>query len=133
MPHRYPFLLVDKIIDLVPKEHVAGIKNVTANEPFFTGHFPGRPIMPGVLIIEAMAQVGGVLLLDSEQDPNNKLVFFSGIDKVKFRKPVLPGDQIRFELDMLRYRKSICKMAGKAYVGEDLVCEAELSAAVVNR
>jgi len=133
LPHRYPFLLVDKIIDLVPKEHVVGIKNVTANEPFFIGHFPGRPIMPGVLIIEAMAQVGGILLLDSEEDPGNKLVLFTGIDKVKFRKPVLPGDQIRFELDMMRYRQSICKMAGKAFVGEEVVCEAELSAAVVNR
>ena len=133
LPHRYPFLLVDKIIDLVPKEHVVGIKNVTANEPFFIGHFPGRPIMPGVLIIEAMAQVGGILLLDAEADPSDKLVFFTGIDNVKFRKPVLPGDQLRFELDMLRYRRSICKMAGKAFVGNELVCEAELSAAVVNR
>lgn len=133
LPHRYPFLLVDKIVDLVPKEHVVGIKNVTANEPFFSGHFPGRPIMPGVLIIEAMAQVGGILLLDTEENPAEKLVYFTGIDKVKFRKLVLPGDQLRFELDMLRYRQSICKMAGKAFVGEDLVCEAELSAAVVNR
>ncbi len=133
LPHRYPFLLVDKIVDLVPKEHVVGIKNVTANEPFFSGHFPGRPIMPGVLIIEAMAQVGGILLLDTEENPAEKLVYFTGIDKVKFRKLVLPGDQLRFELDMLRYRQSICKMAGKAFVGEELVCEAELSAAVVNR
>ncbi|MDZ7264122.1 MAG: bifunctional UDP-3-O-[3-hydroxymyristoyl] N-acetylglucosamine deacetylase/3-hydroxyacyl-ACP dehydratase [candidate division KSB1 bacterium] len=133
LPHRYPFLLVDKIIDLVPKEHVVGIKNVTANEPFFNGHFPGRPIMPGVLIIEAMAQVGGILLLDTEENPAEKLVYFTGIDKVKFRKLVLPGDQLRFELDMLRYRQSICKMAGKAFVGDELVCEAELSAAVVNR
>lgn len=133
LPHRYPFLLVDKIIDLVPKEHVVGIKNVTANEPFFSGHFPGRPIMPGVLIIEAMAQVGGILLLDTEENPAEKLVYFTGIDKVKFRKLVLPGDQLRFELDMVRYRQSICKMVGKAFVGEELVCEAELSAAVVNR
>ncbi|MCU0644446.1 MAG: bifunctional UDP-3-O-[3-hydroxymyristoyl] N-acetylglucosamine deacetylase/3-hydroxyacyl-ACP dehydratase [bacterium] len=133
LPHRYPFLLIDKITELVPKEHVVGIKNVTANEPFFVGHFPERPIMPGVLIIEAMAQAGGVLLLDSESNPGEKLVYFTGIDNVKFRKPVLPGDQLRFELDMLRYRQSICKMAGKAYVGAELVCEAELSAAVVNR
>lgn len=133
LPHRYPFLLVDRITELVPREHVAGIKNVTANEPFFIGHFPGRPIMPGVLVIEAMAQVGGILLLDSESNPADKLVYFTGIDKVKFRKPVVPGDQLRFELDMVRYRQSICKMAGKAFVGEELVCEAELSAAVVNR
>jgi len=133
LPHRYPFLLVDKIIDLVPREHVVGIKNVTANEPFFIGHFPGRLIMPGVLIIESMAQVGGILLLDSEENPGEKLVYFTGIDKVKFRKPIVPGDQLRFELDMLRYRRSICKMTGKAFVEDELVCEAELSAAVVNR
>ncbi len=133
LPHRYPFLLVDKIIDLIPKERVVGIKNVTFNEHFFIGHFPGEPVMPGVLQIEAMAQVGGILLLDSEQDTSNKLVFFTGIDKVKFRKPVVPGDQIRFEVDMVRYRRSICKMAGKGYVGDELVVEAELSAAVVER
>ena len=132
LPHRYPFLLVDKIIDLIPKERVVGIKNVTVNEPFFIGHFPGRPIMPGVLIIEAMAQVGGILLLDAEDDPTNKLVYFTGIDRVKFRRPVLPGDQIRFELDMIKYRRSICKMDGKGYVGDELVVEAELSAAVVD-
>jgi len=133
LPHRYPFLLIDKILDLVPLERVIGIKNVTANEPFFSGHFPGRPIMPGVLIVEAMAQAGGVLLLNSEMNPETKLAYFTNIDKVKFRKPVLPGDQIRFELEMVRYRKSICKMAGKAFVDGDLVCEAELMAAVVDK
>jgi UDP-3-O-[3-hydroxymyristoyl] N-acetylglucosamine deacetylase/3-hydroxyacyl-[acyl-carrier-protein] dehydratase len=132
LPHRYPFLLVDKIIDLIPRERVVGIKNVTINEPFFQGHFPGHPIMPGVLILEAMAQTGGILLLDTHANPEEKLVYFTGIDKVKFRKPVRPGDQIRFELDMLKYRKSICRMAGKAYVNGDLVCEAELTAAVVD-
>ncbi|MBN1349930.1 bifunctional UDP-3-O-[3-hydroxymyristoyl] N-acetylglucosamine deacetylase/3-hydroxyacyl-ACP dehydratase [candidate division KSB1 bacterium] len=133
LPHRYPFLLVDKIIDLIPREKVVGIKNVTHNEPFFPGHFPGQPIMPGVMIIEAMAQTGGVMLLNAQDEPENKLVFFTGIDKVKFRKSVHPGDQIRFEVEMLKYRRSFCKIAGKAYVDNDLVCEAELSAAVVER
>ncbi|RME01604.1 MAG: bifunctional UDP-3-O-[3-hydroxymyristoyl] N-acetylglucosamine deacetylase/3-hydroxyacyl-ACP dehydratase [Calditrichaeota bacterium] len=133
LPHRYPFLLVDKIIDLIPRERVVGIKNVTLNEPYFQGHFPGHPIMPGVLILEAMAQVGGILLLNTEQNPEDKLVYFTGLDKVKFRKPVKPGDQIRFELEMIKYRKAFCRMAGKAYVAGDLVCEAELAAAVVDR
>ncbi len=133
LPHRYPFLLVDKIVDLIPRERVVGIKNVTLNEPFFQGHFPGHPIMPGVLILEAMAQVGGILLLNTEDDPEEKLVYFTGLDKVKFRKPVVPGDQIRFELEMLKYRKSFCRMAGKAFVAGDLVCEAELAAAVVDK
>lgn len=133
LPHRYPFLLVDKIIDLIPRERAVGIKNISMNEPFFQGHFPGRPIMPGVLIIEAMAQTGGVLLLNAQEDHTNKLVVFTGIDKVRFRKQVGPGDQLRFELEMLHFRRSICKMAGKAYVDGDLVCEAEMMAAVVDR
>ena len=133
LPHRYPFLLVDKIIDLIPRERVVGIKNVTLNEPYFAGHFPGHPIMPGVLILEAMAQVGGILLLNTEQNPDEKLVYFTGLDKVKFRKPVVPGDQIRFEIEMIKFRKTYCRMAGKAYVAGDLVCEAELAAAVVDR
>jgi len=133
LPHRYPFLLVDKIIDLVPKVRVVGIKNVTINENFFTGHFPGEPIMPGVLILEAMAQVGGILLLNTTDQPEEKLVLFTGVDKVKWRKQVRPGDQIRFELEMLKYRSTICRMAGKAWVDGDLVAEAILSAAVVDR
>lgn len=133
LPHRYPFLLVDRIIDLVPMERVVGIKNVTQNEPFFMGHFPGHPIMPGVLILEAMAQTGGIMLLNTQKSPEEKLAYFTGIDKAKFRKPVRPGDQLRFELEMLRFRQSICKMAGKAFVDSELVCEAELSAAVVDR
>ncbi|MFQ5706903.1 MAG: 3-hydroxyacyl-ACP dehydratase FabZ [bacterium] len=133
LPHRYPFLLVDKIIDLVPMERVVGIKNVTHNEPFFQGHFPGHPIMPGVLILEAMAQTGGILLLGTQTNPEDKLVYFTGINNVKFRKPVLPGDQIRFEMEMVRFRKSICKMAGKALVDGEVVCEGELSAAIVDR
>ncbi len=133
LPHRYPFLLVDCILELVPMERVVGIKNVTINEPFFAGHFPGHPIMPGVLILEAMAQTGGILLLHTQTDPASKLVYFTGIDKVRFRRPVRPGDQLRFEMRMLKFRQSICKMSGQAFVDGQLVCEAELSAAVVDR
>ena len=133
LPHRYPFLLVDKIIDLVPGEHVVGVKNVTANEPFFQGHFPGRPIMPGVLIVEAMAQVGGILLLNAEADPEEKLVVFTGIDNVRFRRMVVPGDTIRFELEMGALRRSMAKMYGRAFVGDQMACEAELMAAIVDR
>lgn len=133
MPHRYPFLLVDRIIELVPGERVIGLKNVTINEQFFSGHFPGQPVMPGVLQIEAMAQVGGILLLNEEDDPESKLVYFMGIDNARFRKPVVPGDQIRFEVEMIRRRRTMCKMQGKAYVDGDLVAEAELMAMVVDR
>lgn len=133
MPHRYPFLLVDKIIDLIPGERVIGLKNVTINEQFFSGHFPGQPVMPAVLQIEAMAQVGGVLLLNESDNPEDKLVYFMSIDKAKFRKPVVPGDQLRLELEMLQRRSNTVKMAGKAYVSGDLVAEAELMAIVVNR
>jgi len=131
LPHRYPFLLVDSIIELEPEKRCVGIKNVTANEHFFEGHFPGRPLMPGVLIIEAMAQVGGVLLLNGEDDVVEKLVVFMGIDNVKFRKPVQPGDQLLMELEMLKARKSTFKMYGKTYVKGQLVCEAEMMAAIV--
>jgi len=133
LPHRYPFLLVDRILELEPRERVVGLKNVTINEFFFQGHFPDHPIMPGVLILEAMAQIGGVLLLNTQDRPEEKLVYFTGLDKVKFRKPVRPGDQLRFEVEMLKLRQTMCRMSGKAYVGNDLACEAELSAAVVNR
>ncbi len=134
LPHRYPFLMVDRIIEMEPEKRVVGIKNVTANEPFFRGHFPGNPIMPGVLVIEAMAQVGGVLACLSVHGPMDKEkqtpVFFMSIDKVKFRKPVVPGDQLRLEADALRTGSSIWKMAGKAFVGNTLVAEAELVAKI---
>lgn len=133
MPHRYPFLLVDRIIDLEPRKRVIGLKNVTINEPYFNGHFPGHPIMPGVLIVEAMAQVGGILLLNTVENPDRKLVYFMGLDGVRFRKPVSPGDQIRFELEMLQFRRNTCKMEGKAFVSGDLVAEATLMASVVDK
>jgi beta-hydroxyacyl-ACP dehydratase FabZ len=135
LPHRYPFLLVDRIEDLEVGKRVIGLKNVTINEPFFQGHFPGRPIMPGVLIIEAMAQVGGILAFKStkpskEGAPN--LVYFMGIDKAKFRKPVEPGDQLRFVVDVLRARHPYWKIRGEAYVDKTLVCEAELMAMITD-
>jgi beta-hydroxyacyl-ACP dehydratase FabZ len=134
LPHRYPFLFVDRIIELELNKKVVGIKNVTINEPFFQGHFPGNPIMPGVLILEAMAQVGGVLALLSMpgplEDQSKRSLYFMSIDKVKFRKPVLPGDQIVFELEALRTGSKVWKMGGKAFVKDDLVAEAELVAAI---
>ena len=133
LPHRYPFLLVDKIVEIEPGKRVVGIKNVTINEPFFAGHFPGGPIMPAVLIIEAMAQVGGVMLLSMVEEPEEKLVYFMGIDKAKFRKPVVPGDCIRFELEMTKLRAKTCKMKGKAYVDDGLVAEAVLTSVVVDK
>jgi beta-hydroxyacyl-ACP dehydratase FabZ len=132
LPHRYPFLLVDRIEELEIGKRVVGIKNVTINEPFFQGHFPGRPIMPGVLIIEAMAQVGGVLAFKSAQEQGCKLVYFMGIDKAKFRRPVVPGDQLRFVIDVLRARHPYWKMRGEAYVESALVCEAELMAMITD-
>ncbi|MCP4145777.1 MAG: UDP-3-O-[3-hydroxymyristoyl] N-acetylglucosamine deacetylase [bacterium] len=133
MPHRYPFLLVDRILEIEPSKRIVGIKNVTINEPFFTGHFPEHPIMPAVLITEAMAQVGGVLLLSSVPNPSSKLVYFSGIDNARFRKPVLPGDQIRFELELVKLRGPICKMKGIAYVDGNKVAEADLMSTIVDR
>jgi len=130
LPHRYPFLLVDRITELEAGRRIAGIKNVTANEPFFQGHFPDRPIMPGVLIIEAMAQVGGVLAFKSVPPTGRPVVYLTGVDKARFRKPVVPGDQLRFEVEVLNRRPPFWKMQGKAYVETDLVCEAELTAMV---
>ncbi|MFN0150749.1 MAG: bifunctional UDP-3-O-[3-hydroxymyristoyl] N-acetylglucosamine deacetylase/3-hydroxyacyl-ACP dehydratase [bacterium] len=133
MPHRYPLLLVDRILELEEGKRVVGIKNVSINEPFFVGHFPGHPIMPAVLIIEAMAQVGGVLLLSMVDNPEEKLVYFMGIDNAKFRKPVIPGDQLRFELELVKLKSSFCKMSGKAFVDGSLVAEADLLSKVVDR
>ena len=133
LPHRFPFLLVDRILELVPAEKVVAIKNVTINEPFFQGHFPNHAIMPGVLIIEAMGQSGGILLLNTVDNPQDKVVYFTGLDKVKFRKPVLPGDQIRFTVEMVFFRRGICRMKGEAHVEGNLVAEAEMQAIIVDR
>jgi UDP-3-O-[3-hydroxymyristoyl] N-acetylglucosamine deacetylase/3-hydroxyacyl-[acyl-carrier-protein] dehydratase len=133
MPHRYPFLLIDRVLDIDPGKQVVAIKNVTINEPFFGGHFPGHPVMPGVLIIEAMAQAGGVLLLNTVEEPETKVVYFMGIDGARFRRPVTPGDQLRFELTMLVNRRGVCKMSGRATVDGELAAEAELMATVVDR
>ena len=129
LPHAYPFLLVDRIIEIDPGKRIVGIKNVTYNEPFFPGHFPGRPIMPGVLIVEAMAQTAGILVFNSlPQEPNKPPIYFLGIDNVRFRKPVIPGDQLHLELEITKHRQSIWGFKGKALVDGKLVAEAELLA-----
>ncbi len=129
LPHRYPFLLIDRVVNLTPNQEIVALKNVTMNEPFFQGHFPSAPIMPGVLIIEAMAQAGGVLVLDSlPKDKHGRPVYFMGLDKVRFRKPVVPGDQIVFEVKLLKLRAKAAKLAGRATVADNLVAEAELMA-----
>jgi UDP-3-O-[3-hydroxymyristoyl] N-acetylglucosamine deacetylase/3-hydroxyacyl-[acyl-carrier-protein] dehydratase len=130
LPHRYPFLLVDRILEIEPNKRVVGIKNVTINEPFFQGHFPGHPIMPGVLIVEAMAQVGGMLLLGPMEDPESKVVYFMSLDNVRFRKPVKPGDQIVFEVEIIQIRGKIAKTRGVARVDGEVVAEAEMAAMV---
>ena len=129
LPHGYPFLLVDRIIEIEPGKRVIGIKNVTYNEPFFPGHFPGRPVMPGVLIIEALAQTAGVLAFKSVHEQHQKKpVYFLGIDNVRFRKPVVPGDQLRLELEITKHRQAIWGFKGKALVDGKVVAEAELLA-----
>jgi len=133
LPHRYPMLLVDRIVDFEQGKRIVGIKNVTINEPFFQGHYPGHPIMPGVLIVEAMAQVGGLLLMDAVEDPENKVVYFMTMDNVKWRRPVTPGDTIVFELEMLQFRRHTCRMKGVGLVEGHVVAEAELMARIVDR
>ena len=133
MPHRYPFLMIDRIIDMEGSSRIVAIKNVTVNEPYFQGHFPGKPVMPGVMIVEAMAQAGGILLLNAVENPESKLAFFMGIDDVKFRKPVVPGDQLRMEIEMLNFKRSMIKIAGKSYVDGKLVAEGVFTAVVVDK
>ncbi|HBU22515.1 MAG TPA: UDP-3-O-[3-hydroxymyristoyl] N-acetylglucosamine deacetylase [Chlorobaculum sp.] len=133
LPHRYPFLLIDKIVEFKLDEKIVSIKNVTMNEPFFQGHFPGNPIMPGVLIIEAMAQTGGIMMLNGKENIKESVVFFMGIDKARFRKPVLPGDTLVIEAVMTNMRRTVCQFDAKAYVRGELVCEASLMATVMEK
>jgi 3-hydroxyacyl-[acyl-carrier-protein] dehydratase len=133
LPHRYPFLLIDKIVEFSPAKRVVAIKNVTINEPFFQGHFPDYPIMPGVLVVEAMAQAGAIIMLNEIPDREKKLVVFSGIDNAKFRRSVTPGDQLRIEVDVLSFRPRAGRMEGKAYIDGKLACQATLTCMVVPR
>jgi len=133
IPHRYPFLLVDRVVELEPVKRIVALKNVTINEPFFPGHFPGAPVMPGVLIIEAMAQAGAILLLSQMDDRKNKLIYFTGIDEARFRRRVVPGDQLRLVLEVLRYRPNVCRMRGRALVDGELAAEAVILSAMMDR
>jgi 3-hydroxyacyl-[acyl-carrier-protein] dehydratase/UDP-3-O-[3-hydroxymyristoyl] N-acetylglucosamine deacetylase/3-hydroxyacyl-[acyl-carrier-protein] dehydratase len=132
LPHRYPFLLVDRVLEMEKGKRIVGLKNVTYNEPFFQGHFPKLRVMPGVLIVEAMVQTAGVLVYNSIPDPQNKLVFLSKIDRTKFRRPVVPGDQMRMEIDMPKLKNRFFQILGKAYVGETLVAETEAMGLLVS-
>lgn len=134
LPHRYPFILVDRVLELDPGKHIVSIKNVSINEPFFQGHFPEFPIMPGVLIVEALAQTGGICVVALKpEEAQNKNHFFSGIDNARFRKPVLPGDQLRLELNLIKHRGILWKFKGMATVDGELVAEAELLASVIDK
>lgn len=132
LPHRYPFLLVDRVLEIEPGKRIVALKNVTVNEPFFNGHFPQRRVMPGVLLIEGMAQAGGLLLLKDLPQREKKLLYFMGIESAKFRRPVVPGDQVRFEIEVLRLRTMHCKLSGKALVDGQVAAEAVISSAMVD-
>ena len=133
LPHRYPFLLIDRVVEFERARRLVAIKNVTINEPFFQGHFPGYPIMPGVLVVEAMAQAGGIMLMHELPDRAEKLVVFTGIERAKFRRPVTPGDQLRIEIEVLSFRQRAGRIAGRALVEGKLACEATLTCQVVPR
>ena len=133
LPHRYPFLLVDRILEIEGDKRIVGLKNVTINEPFFQGHFPHHPVMPGVLIVEAIAQAGGALLLTEVEDRHTKLMFFTGIERAKFRRPVVPGDQLRIEIEVKTWRGNAVRMEGKAFVGDQRAAEATVTCRLVDR
>ncbi len=133
IPHRYPFILIDRIIELVPGKRCTALKNVTINEPYFQGHFPGQPVMPGVLILESMAQAGAFLVLNSVEDPMKKNMWFSAVEKSKFRKPIIPGDQVRIEMELIKIRMNAVKLSGVAYVGDTKVAEGIIMANIVDR
>jgi beta-hydroxyacyl-ACP dehydratase FabZ len=132
LPHRYPFLLVDRVMEM-GDDWIKAYKNVTFNEPFFTGHFPGRPVMPGVLVVEAMAQAGAFLVFGQIEDRKDKLIYFSGIDKCRFRRPVVPGDQLIFDVKVLYFRRNVAKLDARALVDDELACQAELMSVMVER
>ena len=133
LPHRYPLLLVDRVLEMESRKRVVAIKNVTFNEPVFQGHFPGRPVFPGVMMIEGMAQAGGLMLLHDLPNRDEKLIYFTAIDDCRFRRPVVPGDQIRYEVEVERYRGSYCRMRGRVMVGDELAAEATIASATVDR
>jgi 3-hydroxyacyl-[acyl-carrier-protein] dehydratase len=133
LPHRYPFLMVDAILALEPRKRIVGLKNVSINEPFFVGHFPGAPVMPGVMILEALAQTGGYLLLREVPDREKKLLYFAGIEDARFRRPVRPGDQLRLEVEVVAWRNTVCKLKGQAFVGDEVAAEATLLCKMVDR
>jgi 3-hydroxyacyl-[acyl-carrier-protein] dehydratase len=133
LPHRYPFLLIDRVIEIVRTKRIVAVKNVSVNEPYFVGHFPAGPIMPGVLVVEAMAQAGGVLLLTEFPDREHKLLLFTAIERAKFRRPVVPGDQLRIEVDVLVWRGNAGRMQGKGYVDGKVACEAVISCRLLDR
>jgi 3-hydroxyacyl-[acyl-carrier-protein] dehydratase len=133
LPHRYPFLLVDRVLEIEPEKRIVAVKNVTANEEIFQGHFPGRPVMPGVLVLEGMAQAGGILLLHNRPDRDGKLLLFTGIERARFRRPVVPGDRLRYEVEVQRLRAAHCRLGAKALVDGELAAEAIVSSAMVDR
>jgi 3-hydroxyacyl-[acyl-carrier-protein] dehydratase len=133
LPHRYPFLLIDRVVELTRGQRIVALKNVTINEPFFEGHFPGYPIMPGVLMVEAIAQAGGALLLTEVPDRDQKLMVFTGVERARFRRPVFPGDQLRIEVEVLAWRRMAVRMQGTIYVEGKRVCEAVVSCQLVPR